>query len=512
MEVRRNSAVLLEPAMPSIRRAKAPHSSLILSLDGEGTLVDQVLRALRAEIRNLSVGSRMPPTRALSEDLGVSRNTVIAAYAELANEGLIVSHFGGGSFVSDLERAERPLDVRALSGTEPARPPRLSDFATRLRLLDASPILERTELHYDFRYGLPVVNDFPFHAWSRIVARRATIGSVSVLGYGDAAGYMPLRVEIAEYLRRARGITCSPQQVIVTNGSQQALDLAARILIDPGDRVALEEPGYEGARQAFTAAGARVVAVPVDKEGLQVARLPGRSARCRAVYVTPSHQFPTGAVLSAPRRKQLLEWARANESYVLEDDYDGELRYDVRNIEAIKGADSDERVIYIGTMSKVLFPSLRLGYLVCPPTLVESFVTAKHVCDRQTPALLQMALSDFMTQGLFSRHLLRAKRLCAQRRRALLDAVERHLGARVTVEGANAGIHVMMWINDRPGSDVPSLISAAASIGVGIYPIAPYFMHAPQRAGLLLGYASMDEPMIAECIERLARILGEGPA
>ena len=493
--------------MASLRRAKAPHSSLILSLDGEGTLVDQLLRALRSEIRNLSVGSRMPPTRQLSEDLGVSRNTVIAAYAELANEGLIESHFGGGSFVGDLERTARPDEAQAPAGPDASKPARLSDFATRLRSLDASPILERPELQYDFRYGLPVVNDFPFHAWSRIVARRATIGSISLLGYGDAAGYMPLRIEIAEYLRRARGITCSPEQIVVTSGSQQALDLAARILINAGDRVVLEEPTYEGAREVFAAAGARVVAVPVDKEGLQVSKLPGRSSRCRAVYVTPSHQFPTGAVLSAPRRAQLLDWARTNECYVLEDDYDGELRYDVRNIEAIKGADADDRVIYIGTMSKVLFPSLRLGYMVCPRTLVESFVTAKHVCDRQTPALLQGSLSDFMTQGLFSRHLLRAKRLCAHRRSALLNAVEKHLGSRVTIEGANAGIHVMMWINDYAASDVPRLIAAAAAIGVGIYPIAPYFMHAPKRAGLLLGYASMDERMIEEGVERLSRVL-----
>lgn len=493
--------------MPSLRRAKSPHSTLLLSLGGEGTLVDQVLRALRVEIRKLSLGSRMPPTRVLAEDLGVSRNTVIAAYAELANEGLIVSHFGGGSFVSDLERTTRPEEAQAPVGASQNRPARLSDFAARLRSLDASPILERTELQYDFRYGLPVVNDFPFNAWSRIVARRATIGSVSVLGYGDSAGYMPLRVEIAEYLRRARGITCSPNQVIVTSGSQQALDLAARILINPGDRVVLEEPTYEGAREVFAAAGARVVAVPVDKEGLQVSKLPGRSSKCRAVYVTPSHQFPTGAVLSSPRRAQLLEWARTNECYVLEDDYDGELRYDVRNIEAIKGADADDRVIYIGTMSKVLFPSLRLGYVVCPRALVDSFVTAKHVCDRQTPALLQMSLSDFMTQGLFSRHLLRAKRLCAHRRTALLDAATKFLGDRVTIEGANAGIHVMMWINDRRAADVPALISDAAAIGVGIYPIAPYFMHAPKRAGLLLGYASMDEKMIREGIERLSRLL-----
>lgn len=479
---------------------------MMLSLDGEGTLVDQVLRALRLEIQNLSVGTRMPPTRLLAQDLGVSRNTVIAAYSELANEGLIASHFGGGSYVSSLERTVRLEDIQTPELTS-GKAVRLSDFAARLRSLDASPILERPELKYDFRYGLPVVGDFPFHAWSRIVARRATIASTSVLGYGEAAGYMPLRIEIAEYLRRARGITCTPAQIIITTGSQQALDLAARALVNPGDRVALEEPAYEGARQVFSALGARIVAVPVDKEGLQVSKLPARSSKCRAVYVTPSHQFPTGAVLSSARRAQLLEWARDNECYVLEDDYDGELRYDVRNIEAIKGADADDRVIYVGTMSKVLFPSMRLGYMVSPKALIDTLVTAKHVCDRQTPALLQMSLADFMTQGLFSRHLLRARRLCAHRRGALLNAVAQHLGDQVTIEGANAGIHVMMWVNNRTATEVPQLISKAAAIGVGIYPIAPYFVHPPKRAGFLLGYASMDEDMITEGVALLATIL-----
>jgi GntR family transcriptional regulator / MocR family aminotransferase len=498
--------------MPSSqRRAKSAYFSMLLSLDGEGTLVDQLVRALRDEIRRSGEGARMPPTRTLAKDLGISRNTVIAAYAELANEGLIASHFGGGSFVSGLERTARPAPAETddEAASIAAGEPRLSDFARRLRSLDASPILERPELQYDFRYGLPVVGDFPFAAWSRIVARRATIGSVSVLGYGDAAGYRPLRAEIAEYLCRARGIACAPEQVVIVSGSQQALDLAARILINAGDHVALEEPAYEGARQVFAAAGARVLPVPVDRDGLQVDRLPARSPRCRALYVTPSHQFPTGAVLSAPRRAQLLSWARAHGCYVIEDDYDGELRYDIRPIEAIKGADVDDRVIYVGTMSKVLFPSMRLGYLVSPRALLESFVNAKHVCDRLTPMLLQMSLADFMAQGHFGRHLLRAKRLCAQRRTALLQAAERHLGDRVTIEGANAGIHVMMWVEGRPAEDVPAMIRAAADLGVGIYPISPYFLEAPARAGFLRGYASMDEAMIAQGIERLARVITE---
>lgn len=490
------------------RRAPSSYSGLLLTLDGKGTLVDQLVRALREEIKTAAVGARLPPTRALGKDLGISRNTVITAYGELANEGLVVSRFGGGSFVSGLVRAHdgHPALADDFAATPvPAQGVRLSQFARRLTHLDPSPILDRPDLQFDFRYGLPIVGEFPFNAWSRLIARRAMVSSVSLLGYGESAGYKPLRMEIAEYLRRARGISCDAEQIIITNGSQQALDLVARTLIDPGDRVVVEEPQYEGIRQAFGSAGARIVAVPVDQDGLQVAKLP--ASRCSAAYVTPSHQFPTGAVLSAERRAALLDWARRHQCFVIEDDYDGELRYDIRPIEAIKSRDEADQVIYVGTMSKVLFPSFRLGYLVSPRSLFKSLLAAKHICDRQTPMLLQSALSDFLAQGHFNRHLVRSKRLCALRRAALLRSVGEHLGERVTVEGANAGIHVMMWLNGRPATDVPQLIDRAAALGVGIYPIAPYFIHPPRRAGLLLGYASMDEHMIDEGIRRLARAL-----
>ena len=424
----------------------------------------------------------------------------------MINQGILESRYGAGSYVSELDGAildefEPPPEA------SPGSVVKTSEYAKRLRRLDSSPILERTELRYDFRYGLPIIGDFPFQTWSRIVARRAMIGSVPVLGYGEAAGYLPLRVEIAEYLRRARGISCTPEQVIITSGSQQALDLTSKILTDRGDRVVLEEPSYEGARQVFSAIGARIVAVPVDGDGLQVSRLPGLSSGVKAVYVTPSHQFPTGAVLSKTRRVQLLDWARDANSYVIEDDYDGELRYDIRNIAAIKGMDSEDRVIYIGTLSKVLFPSLRLGYLVSPRALVDSFITAKHVTDRLTPALLQMSLADFMVQGHFGRHIIRAKRICAQRRTALMSAVDEYLKGRVSLEGTNAGIHVMMWINGRSSRDVPAIVQASAEQGVGVYPIEPYFMHPPKYAGLILGYASMEENMIHDGIKRFSEVL-----
>lgn len=485
--------------------AKTKYAALLLSLDGDGSLVNQLVRALRLEIGIANVGARLPSTRTLAQDLGMSRNTVSAAYGELANDGLIVSRFGGGSFIGGLTHTPAP-QVPTASMPATQRPPVLSGFGQRVTALEESPVLERPELHFDFRYGLPVLGDFPFTAWSRIVARQALNAAVAVTGYGNPSGHPGLRAEIAEYLRRARGIDCRVEEIIITNGSQQALDLIARVLVDPGDRIVLEEPHYEGARQAMEAAGARVVAVPVDGDGLQVDKLPGRSARCRLVYVTPSHQFPAGAVLSAARRRKLLDWASTQNCFVVEDDYDGELRYDVAPLAAIKGQDAEDRVIYVGTLSKVLFPSLRVGYIVSPRSLVKSLVAAKHICDRQTPTVLQSSLCEFLAQGHFNRHLSRVRALCARRRKTLLRAIDAHLGDRVTVEGVNAGVHVMVWLKDHSAGEVPALVKKAESVGVGIYPVAPYFLHPPRRAGFLLGYASMEEAALIEGIRRLSKV------
>jgi GntR family transcriptional regulator / MocR family aminotransferase len=480
---------------------------VILELDGRGSLVGQLARSLRAEILHARPGTRLLPTRTLANELGLSRNTVTMAYSELVNEGLIVSRCGGGSYVG--ERLDRPAPKPTKKTEEQLLPPApiLSRFGRRLIGFESSPILQRPELKYDFRYGLPVINDFPFSKWARIVAHRSKISATAVLGYGHVGGYPPLRANIAEYLRRARGILCEPEDVIITNGSQQALDLIARILIDPEDGVVLEEPHFEGAREAFSAAGARIIAVPVDRDGIQVTKMPGASAHCRVIYVTPSHQFPTGAILSASRRFELLAWARHNNCFIVEDDYDAELRYDVRPHAAIKGVDSDDRVIYVGTMSKVLFPSLRIGYIVSPRALTASFLAAKHVCDRQTPLLLQSSLSDFIGQGHFDRYLVHQKRLCGQKRNTFVCAIEDYLGDSVSVQGISAGVHALLWFNKRSTSEMPRMIEEAGKVGVGIYPITPYFLHTPRKAGLLLGYASMDESLIREGIARFAKVV-----
>jgi GntR family transcriptional regulator/MocR family aminotransferase len=302
-------------------------------------------------------------------------------------------------------------------------------------------------------------------------------------------------------------VMCEADQVLVVNGSQQALDLVARVLLDPGDPVVLEEPHYLGAWWAFHVAGARLIPARVDDEGLDVATLAPSAARARLAYVTPSHQFPTGVVMSLTRRLALLEWARAHEAWVVEDDYDSEYRYEGRPIEAVQGLDRAGRVIYIGTLSKVLFPALRLGYLVLPPALVDACRAAKWVMDRHSPTLEQEVLADFIADGHFERHLRRSRTRYATRRAAVLAALAEHLGERVEVVGANAGVHLLVWLSDVAPRALPRVVEAARREGVGVYPIAPYYFRPPRRAGLILGYAALDERRIREGIARLARVV-----
>lgn len=487
---------------------------LLLRLDGQGTLYGQTYRALRNAILSgqLGGGSRLPSTRALAGELGVSRNTILDAYGQLITEGYLTARVGSGtsvaagladSVVTSAQSRRRDLSLFKVN------PRRLSAFSRRTLDLEPSPILQRPELTYDFRYGLPAVGDFPHALWARLMARRAQMASIRLLGYGEPEGFRPLRETLADYLRRARGVVCDPDQVLIVNGSQQALDIATRVLLDPGNGVVIEEPHYEGARQVFLAAGARLIPAPVDAEGLDVTTLPRHAASARIIHVTPSHQFPTGAVMPLERRLRLLAWARKTDCYIVEDDYDSEYRYDTKPVEAVQALDRTGRVIYVGTFSKVLFPSLRLGYLVLPRPLLKTFTVAKHLTDRHTPTLEQTVLADFIRLGHFSRHLRRSRARNAARRRTLLEALEKYVGDSVEISGANAGIHVLCWLKDFPLGEMRSLVARAERAGVGIYPVTPYYSTPSRRAGLLFGYASMNEPQIREGVRRFATVLSE---
>jgi GntR family transcriptional regulator/MocR family aminotransferase len=488
---------------------------VFVKIRGQGALYEQVYESLRAAILEgrLAPGARLPSTRALASDIGVSRTTVLLAYDQLLAEGYVSSRTGSGTFVAS--ELPEPLPIAARPGGAPAdAPPRLSAYGERVRAgaggATLPPWRRRPALQFDFRYGLPAVEEFPHQVWRRLLARRARAASLSSLQYGSPEGYGPLRAAIADYLRRSRAVACAPEQVVIVNGSQQALDLAARLLLDPGDTVLIEEPQYQGARKVFLAAGARLVPVPVDAEGLDVAALPATTPAPRLAYVTPSHQFPTGAVMSVSRRLSLLAWAAAAGAYVLEDDYDSEFRYEGRPVEAVQGLDRAGRVIYVGTLSKVLFPALRIGYLVLPPPLVEPFAMAKWLNDRHTATLEQQALADFISEGHFERHLRRSRTRNAALRTALLEALDEGFGDRIEISGANAGVHLLVWLRDADPGDVPALVERAGRAGVGIYSVAPYFAGAPPRAGLLLGYASMTERSIRAGVRKLAEAIGRG--
>jgi GntR family transcriptional regulator/MocR family aminotransferase len=344
--------------------------------------------------------------------------------------------------------------------------------------------------------------------WCRLLARRARRASARDLDYGPPQGREELRAAIAARLRRHRGIDASPERIVITNGTQQALDLICRSLIDPGDRVLIEEPHYLGARSAFVAAGAKLVAAPVDQEGICVPRIGVVARRPRVAYVTPSHQYPTGVVMPLARRLALLDWATQCDAFIIEDDYDSEYRYEGYPIQALAGLDTTGGVVYLGTFSKLMFPALRLGYMVLPESLVEPIAAAKAIADTGTGSIQQLALADFIKHGHFERHLHRTTARNRALRAALLEAIAQDFGDRAEISGANAGLHMLVWLKGAGGRPIQSVAEKARRAGVGLYPVAPYYLTPPCRAGVLLGYGHLREPEIREGIRRLASVLG----
>jgi GntR family transcriptional regulator/MocR family aminotransferase len=489
---------------------------MLCTLDGDGPLYQQVYRALRSEIlgRRIAAGARLPSTRALAADLGVSRNVTILAYELLLGEGYAEARVGSGPIVAPLlpepSPAQAPV-IAARNHSDRRGGPRLARAGTRAveigRATAVNWDLRGRPLPYDFRFGRPPFDDFPHAMWRRVLARRARTATRRDLDYGPPEGRIELREALADRLRRMRGIDAIADRIVVVNGSQQALDLITRILLDPGDRVLIEEPHYIGARWVFTAAGAVLVPAAVDENGMRVPKVSTARRSPRLAYVTPSHQFPTGVVLPLARRLELLEWATRVDAFVVEDDYDSEYRYTGRPLQALAGLDADGRVLYVGTFSKLMFPALRLGYVLLPESLVEPMVAAKAIADTGTSTLEQLALADFVREGHFERHLNRSRLSNAARRATLLRAIDENFGERAEVAGAAAGLHVLVWLRGRKGEPIARAARKAADAGVGVYSVAPYYLNPPRRTGILLGYAALDERRIREGVARLAEAL-----
>lgn len=486
---------------------------MLLDLEGDGPLYHRIYDALRAQILSgkLTPGARLPSTRSLASDLGVSRNVAILAYEQLLGEGYVLARTGAATIVApELSADALPAPIGpARAALDRESRPRLSPSGERsLQIWEGgrgTSALRELHLPYDFRLGCPSFVDFPRSTWCRLLGRRVRRVRVRDLDYGPPEGQAELREAIAAHLRRFRGMDADAERIVITNGAQQALDLVTRVLLAPGDTVLLEEPHYAGARSVFLAAGAKLVVAPVDEEGMQVPEAVRGKTRPKLVYVTPSHQFPTGVVLPLGRRLKLLAWAERTGAIVFEDDYDSEYRYEGRPLPALAALDRADLVIYAGTFSKLLFPALRLGYLVLPESLVEPIRAVKALADSGTATLEQLTLADFIREGHFHRHLRRSRSRNARRRVVLVEAIREHFGDRAEVAGAKAGLHILVWLRSRaPGS----LNRKAATVGVGVYSVSPCYLHPPRRAGMLLGYASLTEREIREGIKRLASVLG----
>jgi GntR family transcriptional regulator/MocR family aminotransferase len=474
---------------------------VLVRLSDTAPLHLQIYRAFREAILEgeLAPGSRLPSSRAEARILGVSRNVVLQAYGQLEAEGYIGGARGSGTYVSpEIPESPPPRNASASAPVERGTPIVLSRYARRSSAM--TPPARRRKLPYDFAYGLSRPDERTLGSWQKALRRASEKLS---LDYGPPEGDPVLREAIAHYLYRNRAVRTEPENLIVVSGSQQGLSLISRVLFEPGDFILVEDPCYQGVRQIFQADGLALVPCPVGEEGLDWLN----ESEAKAVYVTPSHQFPTGVTLPLARRLKLLAWAQERNAVVLEDDYDSEYRYEGRPLESIQGLDAHGRVVYLGTFSKVLFPALRLGYVVLPRELLTPFTRAKWLSDRQASVLEQRATAELIVSGEFDQHLRRSRVRNQKRREALLEALHAQLSEPFEVSGENAGIHVVVWFPGRRAKDLESWIAAAEKVGIGLYSVAPYFLSEPERHGLLFGYGNLDEAEIVEGIRRFARLL-----
>lgn len=453
---------------------------------------------------SLRPGQRIPSTRVLASELGVSRFPVLNAHAQLLAEGYFESRVGAGTVVSgslpDQFTSSKPTDARFTAARCGLRP--VARRSSNLHRLDSFP---RWRGWGAFGVGQVAFDQFPLHIWTNLVARRCRKADAKSFHYGDQMGFRPLRETIASYLRTARSLHCIAEQVMIVSGSQQGLEISARVLLDPGSPVWVEEPGYRLAQDAFALNGCHLIPVPVDEEGLDVSAGIKRCRRARAALVTPSHQFPLGVTMSASRRLQLLDWAQNTGSWIIEDDYDSEYRYESMPIASLQGLDTSARVIYVGTFSKVLFPSLRLGYIVIPPDLVDGFLRIRRAMDLGPPTFYQEVLADFITEGHFARHIRRMRILYRERRSALVDSINKELGAKVDVLGTEAGMHLAVRLPYR--SRDLEIAERAARRNLWIWPLSTSYRGEVARPGFILGFGSTAAAEIPPAVRKLRNLI-----
>ena len=498
-------------------RRRAPEGiPVLIAVDARSSdpLSRQIYRALRDGILagRLVGGLRLPSTRALATDLGVSRNTVVTAFDQLLAEGYVESRVGRGTRVSHT-LPDHLLHARARQRTRPVVSPAGTAASARGALLveHARRKSSVEEGAIAFAPGVPALDLFPWPTWGRLVAARGRELGPAVAGYADVLGYRPLRDAVARYVAVARGVACTADQVVIVGGSQQGLDLVSRVVTDPGDSAWIEDPGYHGALGAFAGAGLRVTGVPVDADGVSVAAGRVAAPTARLMYVTPSHQFPLGVTMSLSRRLELLAAAAQMQAWIVEDDYDSEFRYVSRPLTALQGLDRDGRVVYVGTFSKVMFPALRIGFVIAPPSLLPAIGAARQFSGTQQGVLEQMVLADFITDGHFERHVRRMRAVYAERQQDLIDALRAECAELVDASPAGSGMHLVGWLPlDADDGDVSR---RAAARGVDAIPLSAFAVgRGAGRPGVLLGYAHVDRPTMLTAARRLATAVRESQA
>jgi GntR family transcriptional regulator / MocR family aminotransferase len=481
---------------------------ITLDANSDQPLYRQIYADIRSGIlaRRLRPGATLPSTRALAADLAIARSTVVVAYEQLRAEGYLECQIGAGTRVSPIPpeehtRSERPQPNGPRSTTSRPTARRLSSVVRAPNeTLRAQPRAPRP-----FRCAVPAVDIFPIELWTRMVTRALRSMSPRQLSYGETFGHAPLREAVAEYLTVARGVRCTASQVMIVNGSQQAIALCSATLLDPGSEVWVEDPGYFGIRGALHAADARLVPIPVDGEGIDVEYGWRHAPSARAAFVTPARQLPLGMTMTPARRRALLAWAESAGAWVIEDDYDSEFRYTSRPLGALQGLDTGGCVIYTGTFSKVMFPALRLGYVVVPDSVHDAFAAARHFADFHSPYLEQAALAEFIRAGHFERHIRHMRAIYADRQGALVEAAHERLAGRLDVRPMDAGMSLIGWL--RREDDEEAVAAAAAESGVEVMPVSRTTLQHRVRPGLILGFSGIGQRDIHEGVGKLADAL-----
>ncbi|MCP4935744.1 MAG: PLP-dependent aminotransferase family protein [bacterium] len=492
------------------RSTKSPLQSIIMDRAARKSLQTQVFDQVRGAILSgqLSPGTRLPATRILASDLHVSRNTILGAFERLHAEGYIEGLAGSGTRVSNILPEELLLArnrSRVPSGDAvPAgKLSRLSQIST----LNNPQNRHRPGPARAFRPGLPDLSQFPFQLWGQLVAKSWRNPPTDTLLAGEMEGYFPLRQSISDYLGAVRGLHCAPEQVLITSGAQQALDLIARVIIDPGDKVWLEDPGYHGLRSTLQAAGAKIYDIRVDEEGICVKRGRKQAPDSVLAAITPSHQYPLGTTMSLTRRLELLDWAKTSNAWILEDDYDSEFRYAGKPHLALQGLDQSQRVIYVGTFSKVLFPALRLGYMVVPAPLLTSFTAVRASIDDYPALALQPALHRFIDDGHFASHIRKLRKLYSKRQQTMINALQQHAAGCLIASPTQAGMHLVVRLNRACGFDDKQISDRAAKAGLIAPALSRFYKGKHSSQGLVLGYAGLSEQEVNLGVKHLAQLL-----